>query len=87
MCVWGGGGGGNKIETCPGSRHYKSVLGWGRDIAVLNLGGEGLFAIIVIHTNDGIAQQRLPALVIYVNSLQLHYINFYSHFVLFFNSV
>ena len=50
-------------------------------------GGGGVFAIIVIHRDDGIAQQRLPALVIYVNSLQLHYINFYSHFVLFFNSV
>ena len=39
---------------------------------MLNLGGGGgcLFAIIVIHRDDGIAQQLLPALVIYANSLQ-----------------
>ena len=42
---------------------------------MLNLGGGGgLFAIIVIHRDDGIAQQRLPALVIYVNSLQLQFL-------------
>ena len=41
VCV---GGGGNKIEACPGGRHLQVCPGGGgggRDIAVLNLGGRG----------------------------------------------
>ena len=66
MCVWGG----NKIEACPGGRHLQVCPGrggGGRDIAVLNPGGGGGGGY-VIHRDDGIAQQRLPALVIYVKT-------------------